>query len=363
MSIFGFAPQRTTITTTVTPQLEGSLPSPTTFTYDPGAAPTDAFSFPFLPLFLPNAPENGCDPRGNSIPRGPGGMGIPGQGKQGGPGGGPCRPSASPTANEPSQSPPPLPSTQSTSESTEPTSSQSSPESDSTPTNYSTTSTGSPSQASPSSASTDPPQGGSITTSYHTSSISTTSFYPGIPSTNLPIPPTQTQTLTEFSSATASAQPRAESLTAGSAVGIALGVFAGASVLAAAALFLFLRERKRRRYRDSITQKLRPESEGAPSRVLSSTWSWFGSLAIGLEPDPDPKHAYAHDTRPSLDPHDSDLGDRTRADRTTLTFGEHGARDPFADPRLLGSENGRTSRMSMASPGKEERGMRSVSER
>ena len=208
-------------------------------------------------------------------------------------------------------------------------------------------------------------QGESTTaTSSYNSSTSTSSVVTsdsGLPPANLSTPPIPIPTFTEPSTTATSAQAPAASLIAGSAVGIALGVFAGASVLVAAALFLFLRERKRQRHRDSITRKLRPESEGAPSRVLSSTWSWFGSLAMGLEPDPYPKHTYAYETRQSWVPRG--LDEPTRADPTTLTFGEHGVRDPFADPRLLGSENSRTPRMSMASSGETGSSARGSSER
>ncbi|KAM5545355.1 hypothetical protein V8D89_000968 [Ganoderma adspersum] len=320
MPIFDFAPEPATIITTVTPL--GNPPFTVTFTEYPGAAPSGAILFPFL-SFFPDAPDNGCDPDGRGMPQGQGpeGFGAPGEGKQGGPGGGPCRTSAAPTTNGPTSTRPPLSSTQSTPESTELTSSQSARESASTPTSAETT------------------QGGSTTTSSYTSSTSTHSVVtsdPRLPGSNPSAPSTTIPTPTQPSSTTAAAQDKAGGLSAGSAVGIALGVLAGASILIAAGLFLFLRERKRRRRRGSMTRKLRPGSEGGSrSRALSSTWSWLGSLATGSYPaDPE----YEYERRTSQHPHDSDdpfpfhgLGmgsekSATRADPTTPAAGEHGAR-------------------------------------
>ncbi|PIL28529.1 hypothetical protein GSI_08567 [Ganoderma sinense ZZ0214-1] len=110
-----------------------------------------------------------------------------------------------------------------------------------------------------------------------------------------------------LSTQAATIQPSPSSgLSAGAAVGIALGVFAGAMCLVAGAvfLFLFLRRRKRkRRHRGSATSSTRElksgssdiYSEGAPSRPPSSTWSWFGSVAIGS--DSESEHRFQYRTR------------------------------------------------------------------
>ncbi|KAI1783339.1 hypothetical protein LXA43DRAFT_1067752 [Ganoderma leucocontextum] len=218
-------------------------------------------------------------------------------------------PSPSQSPSPPSQSPSPPTAPTLTSPEVDP--SQSTRESSSTSdTDDSATSTGA--SQPPSSTRSLDPQGtttGSTTTSSTSYSLSTplaASSHSGVPAANLSIPPTPTApTPTQPSSATATP---ASGLSAGSAIGIALGVFAAAGMLVAAALFLFLflrkRKRKRRRKRESVDstptlkrQLTSESSEGsdAPSRPLSSTWSWFGSLPIGSEhshgdPDPDPEH-------------------------------------------------------------------------
>ncbi|PIL28527.1 hypothetical protein GSI_08565 [Ganoderma sinense ZZ0214-1] len=81
-------------------------------------------------------------------------------------------------------------------------------------------------------------------------------------------------------------------LTVGSAIGIALGVFVATSIVVVVATFLFrFLWRRKRRNRDSANsesaERKLTSSEDTSSRRLSSTWtlSWFGSLAIGSDPD------------------------------------------------------------------------------
>ncbi|KAM5536292.1 hypothetical protein V8D89_010028, partial [Ganoderma adspersum] len=318
MPTFNFAPRISTSVTVMStlPSAFAALAKPTA-TASPLGSVLDSSS-----LFVRDdddcdSDDDEDDSGSSKTPPGHGGN-PPGQAKKA------CRTSSAAASTSSTTLPPPsstqsptptaVPSIQPTSTALGVTASGSTQASGSTSTDGSATSTDS--TPSPGSQASTTGSGTTTSTSTSTSSQSTSltassGSGSGVPAANLstPSPPT-----TSSNSSAPTPPAIGSGLTVGSAVGIALGVFAVSALLVAAAvvLFLFLRKRRRKRRRrrhDSASERKLRSFEGPPSRPLSSTWSWFGSLAIGSEPGHDVDAEHTFGTRTSPHPHDVDWDD------------------------------------------------------